>query len=212
MRRQAPRGVRLKHVVLQHEVARVRPVVRQLARVVIAHHIRSAARRSAAGRRVDVPARHPATTPLLGDEPIHAPAVDVRARGRRPVRPAGVDVGRIVKGSDARLARRIRDAHGGNTAPQRDPVGARIGAEVRVKGTVLLHDHDDVADLVDAAANSRRHARGGDRHHRRGVPPRCAGHVSAAAASADRDGSEDRHRDRGRARISTGPRHRSGAS
>src|SRR6185437_5517791 len=32
-----------------------------------------------------------------------------------------------------------------------DPVGVRIRAEEGVEGAVLLHDHDDVADLVDAA-------------------------------------------------------------
>ena len=39
VRGQAPRRVRLEHVVLEHEVARVRPVVRDLVGVVVAHHV-----------------------------------------------------------------------------------------------------------------------------------------------------------------------------
>ena len=34
----------------------------------------------------------------------------------------------------------------------RDPVGARERREVIVERSVLLHDHDDVPDLVDALA------------------------------------------------------------
>ena len=37
----------------------------------------------------------------------------------------------------------------GTQTPARDSVGARIRAEVGVEGAVLLHDHDDVLDLVD---------------------------------------------------------------
>ena len=45
VRGQAPRGVRLEHVVLQDEVARVGPVVRDLARVVVAHDVACRRRR-----------------------------------------------------------------------------------------------------------------------------------------------------------------------
>jgi len=38
----------------------------------------------------------------------------------------------------------------GQTHFGRNAVGARVGTEVRVETTVLLHDNHDVLDLVDA--------------------------------------------------------------
>ena len=71
MRRKAPRSVRLEHVVLQHEVACVSPVVRDLARVVVAHHLGAVAR-AHAERVVPVEA---AERPAHGrsDEAVHRP-------------------------------------------------------------------------------------------------------------------------------------------
>src|SRR6185437_8569825 len=53
------------------------------------------------------------------------------------------------------LADAVRHAHRRQPVLHRDPVGVRVGAEERVEGAVLLHEHDDVADLVDAAVRSR---------------------------------------------------------
>jgi hypothetical protein len=39
VRGQAPRGVRLEHVVLEHELPRVGPVVGNFALAVVAHHV-----------------------------------------------------------------------------------------------------------------------------------------------------------------------------
>ena len=61
------------------------------------------------------------------------------------MRAAEVAVAVIVERSDAAAAR-IRDA-----TPRRDAVRPGERAEVGVEGTVLLHDHDHVLDLVDAA-------------------------------------------------------------
>ena len=49
VRRQAPGVVRLEHVVLEDEVARVVPVVRDLVPVVVAHHVGRRGRQRAAG-------------------------------------------------------------------------------------------------------------------------------------------------------------------
>src|SRR6185437_7075124 len=45
----------------------------------------------------------------------------------------------------------VRHADRRHAVLHRDPVGVRIRAEEGVEGAVLLHDHDDMADLVDAA-------------------------------------------------------------
>src|SRR6185503_17881605 len=54
MRRQAPAPVRLEHLILEDEVPRVRPVVRDLPAVVVAHDVRAAEPR--AGRAVPMAA------------------------------------------------------------------------------------------------------------------------------------------------------------
>ena len=116
VRGQAPRRVRLEHVVLEHEVPRVGPVVRDLARVVVAHHVGRARQfvqrgssRSAQHflRRRSAWAMKPSILPPSMS--AHRVAVAVRA--------AAVAVGRVVvrlhaaaaRGSgthDGRLARR----------------------------------------------------------------------------------------------------------
>ena len=147
VRRKAPRRVRLEHVVVEHEVLGVRPVVRDLARVVITHYVR---RRQRAAHPRESPAAAAADGLGLADEPVHQPAVDVRGDGVLTVRTAAVDERRVVEravtasGCGVGQADREVPVAGGN------PVGARIRAEVRVERAVLLDDHHHVADLVDA--------------------------------------------------------------
>ena len=149
VRRQAPRGVRLEHVVLQHEVARVGPVVRDLARVVVAHHVR-VRRAERAQRRVGVDAAADAQpAPGLAHEAVHLPAVDVADRVEVLVRAAAVAVAGVVVRVEADSAAGIRRADGEVPAAPRQAVRSRVRAEVGVERAVLLHDHDDVADLVD---------------------------------------------------------------
>src|SRR4051794_38449696 len=50
---------------------------------------------------------------------------------------------------DARLEYSIRRAHRRNTALHRNPVSAGISPEIVIERTILLHDHDDMLDLVD---------------------------------------------------------------
>jgi len=66
------------------------------------------------------------------------------------VRTAAVQVVRVVERTDAAAVRGIRHAD-----VRRDSVRARIRAEVGVERPVLLHDHDDVLDLVDAGRRRR---------------------------------------------------------
>ena len=127
---------------------RVGPVVRDVARRVVAHHVDPApvahdgvvvARRSRSA-----PARRPATKPS-----ILPPSMSC-AGAAAAVRAAGVDVGVVER--TARAARRrvgIGDADRRDAVRHRDPVGARERPEVAVERAVLLHDHDDVLDLVD---------------------------------------------------------------
>ena len=145
--RQAPRGVRLEHVVLQDEVLRIGPVVRDVALRVVAHHV--GRRRVGAGRV----GGHQATLAAglgLRDEAVHLPSVDVCRGVRCRVGPTPVHVGVVGVGRDTLPRLGVVHADGGHAVLHRDPVGAGVGPEVGVEGPVLLLDHDDVLDLVDA--------------------------------------------------------------
>ena len=160
VRRQAPRRVRLEHVILEDELARVVPVVRDLAPVVVAHDVGRPVRRERAAGRVDLcRAGEVPPLPRLLDEAVHRAAGDVLHRVDVVVRPAGVAVVRIVEGLHADSRPRVDAAHGRYAVPHRDPVRTGIRAEIGVERAVLLHDHDDVPDLVDAA-DGRRDGRG----------------------------------------------------
>ena len=148
MGREAPRVDRLEHVVLEDEVARVVPVVRDLVPVVVAHHVGSRGRERAAGVVGGV-TREEAPYPGLPLEAVHLPVIDVAHRVDRVVRAAGVAVGRVVVRLDADVRLRVGVADGRHAVLHRDPVGAGERAEVGVEGAVLLHDDHDVADLVD---------------------------------------------------------------
>jgi hypothetical protein len=169
--RQAPGRIRLEHVVLQDEVPGVGPVVRDLTGVVVPDDVRRRAPRpERAGGCVRVEAAVAEDAPHRLDEAVHPAVVDVEDREAMAVRAAVVAVARVVERAVAPLRERVRDADGGDAVPHRDPVRARIRAEVRVERPVLLHDHDHVPDLVDAGRRRpgmRRLARG--RGGRRGT-------------------------------------------
>ncbi len=185
VRREAPRGVRLEHVVLERVVVRPAPVVGDLAGVVVAERVRGR-RRLAHPRR---PAAAASARLLLdADEAVHPPAVDVGLRGVGVVLPAAVHLVGIVERTRAGV--RARVGHAGGEAPvlHREAVGAREGAEVRVEGAVLLHQDDHVPDAVDpvAAADPSEEAHG----RRRG-----AAEAGAAAERCDEDECETRRAD-----------------
>ena len=154
MRDEAPAERGLEHVVLEHEVARVGPVVGDVAGVVVAHHVDAPALRglrSLRGARAAVRVRGRAPHALLGlgDEPVHRAPVDISRGVGGPVRTAVVEVGRIVVRGYAASVDGVRDTDAG-----RYPSGTGIRPEVAVERPVLLHDDHDVPDLVDPGRRS----------------------------------------------------------
>ncbi len=86
----------------------------------------------------------------LLDEPGHRAAGDVLHRVDVVVRPAVVAVRGVVERPLACADLRIGHADRDLAVPPREAVRTRVRAEVGVERAVLLHDHDDVPDLVDA--------------------------------------------------------------
>ena len=142
---EAPGRYRLEHVVVQHEVLGVRPVVGDVGPHVVAHDLVGDALMAAGA----------AALLGVGDEAIHLPAVHVRQAVGGLVRRAGILVLVVHERRDAFAGQRVGHADGGLTALHRDPVGARVDAEVRVERPVLLHDDDHVLDLVYALQGRR---------------------------------------------------------
>ncbi len=160
----------------------VRPVVGNLARVVITHHIDTfRARAFGAGTAVRFGAAAFAAFLSLSDKAVHVAPVEILRERAVAVRPAVVFVARIVKRRHAAAVDRVGLAHA-----RGNPVRPRIRPEVGVEGAVLLHDHDDVLDLVDAFQRRRQHDRGGDRaqsdRHRRDC--QCPAHSSPPSSLA----------------------------
>jgi len=153
--RQGPGVDGLEHVVLQDEVVRVGPVVRDLAGVVVPHDVRRAAGQAGPRRRVGGAAA-PAGLVLGGpDETVHLAAVDVGGRLAEIVAGSAVHQVRIVVRLVAAFGARVGCAHGELAVPGGDAVGTRIGTEERVERPVLLHDDHHVADLADAGGGCR---------------------------------------------------------
>jgi hypothetical protein len=88
---------------------------------------------------------------------VHLAAVDIGGCVRLAVRAPGVQVVRVVVRLLTTALDRIGNANC-EVAVRRtgETVRSRIGAEVVIEGTVLLHDHDDVLDLVDTSRRSGR--------------------------------------------------------
>ena len=142
-----PRLDRLEHVVVEHEVLRVRPVVGDLTRSVVPHDIWL-------GRVRALGIVHIESASLLGvarlrDEPVHRPAVDVEPRVALAVWSAAVYVCGVVVGLLA-ASGRDSNANGRYAILHGDAVRTGVGPEVTVEGPVLLLDDDDVLDLVDS--------------------------------------------------------------
>src|SRR5581483_6401194 len=85
----------------------------------------------------------------LTNEPVHLAAVDIGGGARFAVRAAVIQVAAVVEWRHALAGGRIRHAHRGDAICHRDTICSREGTEVAIEGAVLLHDHDDVLDLVD---------------------------------------------------------------
>jgi hypothetical protein len=85
----------------------------------------------------------------------HRAPVDIGAGILAEVWPPAVEVGAVVVRLDAPPRLGVGVADGGDAVRHGDAVGAGIGAEVAVERAILLHDNDDVLDLVDAARDER---------------------------------------------------------
>jgi hypothetical protein len=169
-------------------------------------------RTSVLGSRIPAKAWTSVVTAPSGtcDEPVHLAAGDVGHGGGGVVLAADVDERRVVVRVVAAVRGRVRDADADAAVPGREPDGAGVGAEVGVERAVLLHDHDNMLDLVD---------RGRDR----GAPEvavsggRRLTAAGRAPAGAERDGhrhrrgESERDRDAGKrpptARIHLAPVH-----
>ena len=119
VRRKAPAVDALEHVVLQHEMPRVGPIVRDLGRGVIPERVGHGARRGGGGaHRVHgrvVTRPHPAG-PGRPREPVHGPAVDVTLGRDLVVRTAPVDQRRVVVRAHASADAGNGHAHGRHAA------------------------------------------------------------------------------------------------
>ena len=185
VRRLAPAEGRFEQVVLQHEVACVLPVVGDLARSVVPHHVGAGRVVDAGGSvRIRAAVDGVAAADLGVDEAVHLAAVDVGDRRDRVVRPARVAVVAVVVGPLADVREGVWDA--ALEPPRRrsgQALGARERAEVGVERPVLLHHHDHVLDLVNALLGIGVTGRGGVLRRR---------HAGAGAAACERDGGDRR--------------------
>ena len=91
--RKAPRGIRLKKVVLDDETVGVCPVIGDLACVVPSHNVD--VRAVCAGRVIGI-ATSFASTLGIKNEPIHFSIIDTQDCGRVSMSSAAVNIGRIV--------------------------------------------------------------------------------------------------------------------
>ena len=167
MRGQAPRVHRCEHAVLQHELVGVRPVVRDVALVEGAHHVRLPPRAVllVASRAVRVDRTREAGQHHRADVAVHLPLVDVEPGSPGRMRSAGSRQHLGVERRKALVQHRVWGAHRELAVRlRRDPFRAGIRAEVVIEGAILLNDHHDVIDLEDPGRGARRHrtARGSD--------------------------------------------------
>src|SRR2546425_9809691 len=127
MGRETPRGIRLKHVVLQDEVLCIVPVIWNLARIMIAHDIRS----SRAITRCIIQV----LTALLcvfrfSNEAIHLAAVDVVGSINDTMWSTMVQIVWVIKGLYALLCPGVRRAHRWYTILHGNAIRSRIGSKV----------------------------------------------------------------------------------
>ena len=189
VRGQAPRFDRLEHVVLQHEVPGIGPVVRDLPGIVISHDIRRA-RRAAHGHYVPAQGAAAGHVQFRGPhEAVHLPAVGILDRVLPAMLATAVHQARVVIRPVALTPARIWHAHREMAVLSRDAVRSGIRAEERVERPVLLHDHYHVPDLVDAGQHRRRRSL---RAHRPG--PRACGAAAEHQGAGRRDHAPARGR------------------
>src|SRR5437667_4547071 len=136
-------------MVLQHEGPGIRPVVGNVVSIVVAQHVGWLVL-GRAGGIVRILARLDTSQLLLADEAIHFALVDITRGIRCMVRAAVVEVVTVVERPDAVPGFGVGHADRGHPVLHGDAVGAGIGAKVTVERAILLHNKDDVLDLVNA--------------------------------------------------------------
>src|SRR5919202_1051505 len=154
MRRQAPGRVRLEHAILQYELLRVGPVVRNFSCVVVPHYVRFLVRATTGGIELVVTPLL-ATLMLLLNEAVHLTFVYVAFGILSAVWTTAIEVLRVVERLDALFGLGVRYTNHRNTVLHRYAVCTRVRAEVVVEGAVLLHDHYDVLDLMELVGYAR---------------------------------------------------------
>ncbi len=144
-----PRPDAREHRVLQHEMLRVRPVVRNVVRRLIAGHImpgEAVGRAGAVFRFRRFRALHPLADGLDGDEAIHGGAcnavIEVELRALGVVVAAQLIIARIVEQCHTALVPVLQVQW--QAGARRDAVGARIGPKIGIEGTIFLDDDDHV--------------------------------------------------------------------
>src|SRR5919206_2581082 len=131
MRRQAPGRVRLEHAILQYELLRVGPVVRNFSCIVIPHHVGFLARATAGGIEL-IFALLLATLTLLLNEAVHLTLVYVAFGILSGVWTTAIEILRVVKRLDAFFGLGVRDTKHRNTVLHGYAVCTRVRAEVVV--------------------------------------------------------------------------------
>ena len=176
MRRETPRRDRFEHVVLEHEVARVLPVVRDVPLRVVAHHVGIGGVRARGIRRIQT--AFPSGT-SLSDESVHLPAVDVGHRVLRVVGAATIDV-RVVDVRPHTVARR-RIRHARSRLPGLSSVSHRRRGTSR-----------STSRTNGSPAGSRRRAGSGESRSASSAFPTPAARLHAADGGSDTERRADR--------------------
>src|SRR5579875_444685 len=146
MRGQAPGGGWLKHMILLYKILRVRPVIGDLPSIVIAHDVDAFGIGADGIGNVETAL---AALLCLGNEAVHLAAIDVGGRVSSSVRATAVQILGIIVRLDALSSLWVVDANRRHAVLHRNAVRSWIGAEVGIERAILLHDHNDVFDLMD---------------------------------------------------------------
>src|SRR5205085_8751639 len=93
---------------------------------------------------------------VTGNEPVHLPAVNVGRRVPRIVRASPAVVVMVLVRALTSAILRVRQTRGRMPVRISNPIRAWKHTEIRVERPVLLHDHDDMLNLVDPRQRRRR--------------------------------------------------------
>src|SRR5229473_2603663 len=151
MGRETPRGIWLKHMVLQDEVLCIVPVIWNLARIMVAHDIRSS-------RDITCWIIQILTTLLcvfrFRNEAIHLASVDVVGSINDTMRSTMVQIVWVIIGLHALVCPGVRHAYSWYTILHGNAIRSRISSKVGVKRAILLHDDHNMLNLLNTTGLS----------------------------------------------------------